>query len=224
MHAESSIPASPRVCSKCRRSEPSCGFYRNRAHKNGWDNWCVECRRERDRRDADIISRRNHALYCANRDERLAKQKAYYQAHRDERRAYERQRSIDHAEEFSAYQKAYRLTHRDTVSEYQRAYRDKHRDKINARLREHNAARRAQRRAWWKSLTAGIRCEACGGTRRLHFHHVDPESKYDSVTNLMRAPMPTIVAEMKKCRVLCVNCHMKEHARLRALANVRRHA
>ncbi len=36
------------ACSKCRRTEPPCGFHKNRAQRSGWSNWCKDCRREKD--------------------------------------------------------------------------------------------------------------------------------------------------------------------------------
>lgn len=215
MLAESSTPAPSLTCSKCKRTDPPCGFHRNRAHRTGFDNWCRDCRSERNALNRDTLRVKNHERYIAKRDERLAKQAAYYWANRDKRLEYERVRRDEHADRLREAARGYREKRPEVYRERSRRYHAENRDRLNARTRTIHAKVRAERRIWWKHLVAGIRCENCGAGGRLHFHHVDPSTKYDSVTNMLKAPMKTIVAEMKKCRVLCCSCHRKEHVRLR---------
>lgn len=48
----------------------------------------------------------------------------------------------------------------------------------------------------------------------LDLDHIDPSTKKDSVSNLIRSDYawPTIQAEIDKCRVLCKFCHAKHTA------------
>ena len=69
-------------------------------------------------------------------------------------------------------------------------------------------------------LKAG--CAICGYNKHpaaLSFDHINPENKYRSksgkavqVSDMVkggRFKWETIVEEIKKCRVLCMNCHME---------------
>lgn len=76
--------------------------------------------------------------------------------------------------------------------------------------------RRLEIRRWFRALKATMACEECGerSPECLHFHHRDPATKCFSLGqaaatgNLSKR---RILAEIAKCRVLCANCHMKEH-------------
>ena len=72
-------------------------------------------------------------------------------------------------------------------------------------------------------------CEKCGYRNHpaaLTFDHLDPATKYRTKSgNLVhladmikgnRYSLATVLREIKKCRVLCFNCHMEDtYARLR---------
>lgn len=47
----------------------------------------------------------------------------------------------------------------------------------------------------------------------LDFHHLDPKSKIDSVSEMLQQhkPISQILEEIKKCILLCSNCHKKGH-------------
>lgn len=64
-----------------------------------------------------------------------------------------------------------------------------------------------------KSTTGCIRCgenDSCC----LDYHHIDPSTKVDQVSNLIRNKRcrEVILAEIAKCECLCANCHRKFHA------------
>jgi len=48
----------------------------------------------------------------------------------------------------------------------------------------------------------------------LDFHHLDPKTKKHSVAKLANGTysVKTVLEEIKKCIVLCANCHRKYHA------------
>lgn len=63
----------------------------------------------------------------------------------------------------------------------------------------------------------GGSCIYCGYNRcqrALHFHHVDPEKKK---LNMATAPWKTAKKELKKCVILCANCHAEIHAGMKFL-------
>ena len=56
-------------------------------------------------------------------------------------------------------------------------------------------------------------CESCGYNEHsaaLQFDHIDPSQKHEAVATMMskRRPAELVWEEIKKCRVLCANCHM----------------
>jgi hypothetical protein len=57
----------------------------------------------------------------------------------------------------------------------------------------------------------GGQCEICGATEKLHFHHLDKETKLFSIGSNLNKAMDKILEEVEKCILLCVECHKKEH-------------
>lgn len=57
-------------------------------------------------------------------------------------------------------------------------------------------------------------CVTCGekDTRVLEFDHIDPTTKIDNVSRMVKdcRPISEIKEEMRKCQVLCFNCHVKK--------------
>lgn len=65
----------------------------------------------------------------------------------------------------------------------------------------------------------GPRCSFCGYdkcTKALQFHHLNPANKSFglSSSNLRAKKWEMVLAEGRKCIVLCANCHVEEEARL----------
>jgi hypothetical protein len=57
-------------------------------------------------------------------------------------------------------------------------------------------------------------CAECGEARPyvLQFHHIEPDAKESTISNLVNsASMDRVWAEVDKCVVLCANCHMALH-------------
>ena len=55
-------------------------------------------------------------------------------------------------------------------------------------------------------------CIICGETNLacLDFHHLDPNEKEGSISKMISTPIK-LEKELKKCIVLCANCHRKLH-------------
>jgi RNase P subunit RPR2 len=63
----------------------------------------------------------------------------------------------------------------------------------------------------------GGSCEYCGYARSpwaLDFHHVDPATKSFRIANNWANAWREIEAEVKKCVLLCKNCHAELHAEM----------
>ncbi|ELZ31181.1 hypothetical protein C474_10119 [Halogeometricum pallidum JCM 14848] len=88
------------------------------------------------------------------------------------------------------------------------------------RHREQNATqsldRRARLRAWIHGIKRDRGCLRCSETDPacLDFHHRDGVEKTASVSTLVsnERSRDAIRAEIRRCDVLCANCHRKEHA------------
>jgi len=61
----------------------------------------------------------------------------------------------------------------------------------------------------------GGSCQACGYNRcigALHFHHIDPNEKDFSIGQKNYLGWEKVRKELKKCVMLCANCHAEVHA------------
>lgn len=68
-----------------------------------------------------------------------------------------------------------------------------------------------KRRIWFNSLKT--KCSVCEETHPacLEFHHVNPSEKDFTLGKIVSSPKAVILAEIKKCIILCANCHRKLH-------------
>ena len=75
--------------------------------------------------------------------------------------------------------------------------------------------RRHKLRDWFDSLRQELKCKNCEENRWyvLDFHHRDPEEKEIHMGNCIRIgwSKQRILKEVKKCDVLCANCHRELH-------------
>ena len=68
-------------------------------------------------------------------------------------------------------------------------------------------------RVWLKEYKKNLKCEKCDETHPacLEFHHKNPKEKKFEIGRGHKASMRLLTTEIAKCRVLCANCHRKEH-------------
>ena len=53
-------------------------------------------------------------------------------------------------------------------------------------------------------------CSVCGYNKSsvaLHFDHIDVSTKYLEISRMYSANVQTLKNEMRKCQILCANCH-----------------
>ncbi len=69
---------------------------------------------------------------------------------------------------------------------------------------------------WFIDYKASLKCEKCGFSHpaALDFHHIDPKTKKFSVSlsNAVNKDRDEVEEEIKKCIILCSNCHRIEHS------------
>jgi len=75
------------------------------------------------------------------------------------------------------------------------------------------ARHRAAYAEWWKEFKATLSCEECGEDHpaTIDFHHV--RDKEITLANAIHQGWgkKRVMEEVAKCKVLCANCHRKEH-------------
>ena len=98
--------------------------------------------------------------------------------------------------------------------EYQRAYMRSWYQKNKETHISHVRNRDKKIEAWFKEYKSSLSCPECGESHPacLEFHHLNPQDKKFSVGRQeRRKSLKALQDEMAKCRVLCANCHRKEH-------------
>lgn len=87
-------------------------------------------------------------------------------------------------------------------------------DKFHAaKKRNHNHKVRLKkiRRRWLNIYKVRKGCSLCGyneNSAALQFDHLDPSIKVRDVSNMITMKLKRLMDEVRKCRVLCANCHM----------------
>ena len=66
---------------------------------------------------------------------------------------------------------------------------------------------------WFIQYKSTLRCSICNIDYSLEFHHKDPKTKKYNISRLVSTgrAKSLIIDEIKKCRILCRNCHRIEH-------------
>jgi hypothetical protein len=99
--------------------------------------------------------------------------------------------------------------------EYGKAWRELHKERLAAerKLKYHTfgktkVARRAKRINAYKTAKG---CQLCGYNQNavaLDFDHLNPtEKKFTISHRLNHSTIKTLFTEIRKCRILCANCH-----------------
>lgn len=94
-------------------------------------------------------------------------------------------------------------------------------DKNKKRYNKASYARQVKRRNLYRARIAQMKAEVgCSKCPEKHpacldYHHKNPKTKLINIGDAIRHDWgwKKILAEIKKCIVLCANCHRKEHYR-----------
>lgn len=98
--------------------------------------------------------------------------------------------------------------------EKHKEYSRKHYLSNYAERREKLNARRRELKAQWDEYKSTLSCTKCGFNHiaALDFHHEDPSEKEYNVNRLVSdGRFKKAYEEIKKCIVLCANCHRIHH-------------
>lgn len=121
--------------------------------------------------------------------------RAYYLANKDKWKGYNEKAYSERKEELLEYQRNYRAANREKLS-----IRDK-----NKRYKRMNQA----------IEMLGGKCSRCGESYPscvYDFHHVDPKTKEFTIGENMLVAEERFFNEVKKCTLLCANCHRITHS------------
>lgn len=79
-------------------------------------------------------------------------------------------------------------------------------EEYNAYQREYQKKRWAKRKQELIDFLGG-KCVKCGSTEELQFDHIDPSTKSFTIASCPTASEERMMAEIKKCQLLCRKCH-----------------
>lgn len=156
------------------------------------------------------------------RKRNLAWEREYYRKNRAKRAEYEKEWRKRNPEKVQAQKVRYAEKHRERIRQKASWY---HHNVTKKRWEENPSEKKKQFRRWnekgiarWRRflmeqrMALGGRCSQCGFDsvpRILQFHHVDPKTKYKAVPMIRN--VKKALEEIRKCVLLCPNCHEKLH-------------
>lgn len=85
-------------------------------------------------------------------------------------------------------------------------------DSIKSIIKKRTAAYKRKKTKELEEFKSTLKCVICGENRPwcLDFHHINPEEKEGEIVKLIESPR-RLQEELKKCIVLCANCHRDLH-------------
>ena len=99
-------------------------------------------------------------------------------------------------------------------AEYSRKHYEKNRTQIGVKTKENKAREKAK----WYTFKSTLKCANCGFSHiaSMDFHHEDPSTKDGNVHEFVsNGQFAKAYEEIKKCIVLCANCHRIHHHEIR---------
>jgi len=99
--------------------------------------------------------------------------------------------------------------------EYRLIYRRKWYSQNKESEKAHVRRRKLEIKKWFKDYKRNLKCSRCSENHlaTLEFHHKSQSQKEKSIGIMVNdgVSINKILAEIKKCQVLCANCHRKVH-------------
>jgi len=106
-------------------------------------------------------------------------------------------------------------------AEYRRKYRREWYTKNKKSEKAHVKRRKDKLRKWFWDYKKKLKCSICGEKHpsTLEFHHKNNSKKDKNVCKMVCDGMSIkrILNEIKKCQILCSNCHKKKHYKIRLI-------
>ncbi len=96
-------------------------------------------------------------------------------------------------------------------NKYNNEWAKKNRNKVNL----YHKNWQEKRKIWYRKLKKGKSCLICGESNPLclDFHHKNPNKKIELIRKMViySNNKKKILKEIKKCVLICANCHRKIH-------------
>ena len=145
---------------------------------------------------------------------------------RDAQRKHARRWAQSNPERVRQASLRWRGQHADRVAAYYRDNREQYKQRAAKWQSEHPEQFKESRKKaiqrdkeFVEKYLSTHPCEFCGESDPvvLCFHHRDPKTKSDTISNLIAkgASLKKLKSEISKCQVLCHNCHVRLHYNLR---------
>lgn len=102
---------------------------------------------------------------------------------------------------------------RGYLKQYMPGYYREHKEHTIEQVEKTRTIRRHAKKQRAVDMFGG-KCEKCGYNKciaALEFHHKDPTKKGISANKMWTMKWETIAKEIKKCSLLCSNCHREAH-------------
>ena len=125
-----------------------------------------------------------------------------------ERTEYMKKWRKEHPNQYKEYQKEWKKQHKDYNREYRRKWSK------TEKGRESTKRDVQRRKEQFLEIKKQYSCAICGEGDPccLDFHHIDPTKKESLISRAAQSwGLKRLKKEIKKCRVLCANCHGKLH-------------
>lgn len=90
--------------------------------------------------------------------------------------------------------------------------------------RQYTAQRRREAKSYWVKHFGSV-CAHCSGTFPdcvFEFHHINHDEKELEPSHMFHLKKSVAEEELKKCIMLCANCHRIEHEKLKYDAHTKR--
>lgn len=120
---------------------------------------------------------------------------------------------------FATRERKGKITFQWQCRECQKDYRKQHYEKNKQKYINKAKINRQKTIDEFKAFKQTLKCNRCPENRWwvLDFHHIDPLEKDNQVSVLVRkVSKERLMKEIKKCEVLCSNCHRDLHYQQKA--------
>jgi hypothetical protein len=109
------------------------------------------------------------------------------------------------------------LKTKEEIRAYNRGYYQRNRERLIQQQAKKNRRFAEARRRWLTEYKKQLKCIRCGKSHpaTLTFHHKKRARKNFNIGDALsvKAGLKRLLSEIRKCEVLCANCHAKEHWR-----------